>query len=108
MPPNIDKGISQSPTVEKGTIRVKIGSPVYTVDGFNVIIDCNVISGHLPVTIFWFYNQQYDQSRENMSTLTVTDAKDGDNITCKAENSIGFDVQFTQINIVYKKFCIAK
>ena len=81
---------------------------LYTVKGLNVIIVCNVI-GDPPISISWLKNdhEQLDHSR-NMSTLIVTNARDGDNFTCIAENHIGSDRSFSQIFFVHmhKKFCI--
>ena len=36
---------------------------------------------------------------ENVNTITITDAEDGDVITCRAENDIGFDESHTTINV---------
>ena len=99
--------MSQSPSVVKGNIKVKIGSPVYTVDGFNINIICNVTSGESPITISWFHNNEPDQYRGNVSSIMITNATAGDVFTCRAYNKIGFDIKHTQINFVYKSFCIA-
>jgi len=69
-------------------MRVKIGTPIYVIDGFDVIIDCDIDSGTPPITIHWFCNGQLDPSRGNVSTITVTDANDGDVIMFRADNNI--------------------
>ena len=35
---------------------VKIGTPVYVYNGFDVIIDCKFLNGSIPITIKWFRN----------------------------------------------------
>ena len=104
---SIDGGVSQSPSVEKGNIKTKIGSPVYTVDGFNITIICNVTRGEPPITISWFHNNQTDQYRGNVSSVMITNATAGDVFTCKADNKRGCDTKRTQIKFVHKSFCIA-
>jgi len=86
----------------RGTIRVDIGTPVYVIDRFDVIIDCDIDSGTPPITIRWFRNGQLDPSRGNVSTITVTDAIDGDVFMCRADNNIGFDIESTTINVFGK------
>ena len=96
-------------SVEKGIIRVKIGTPVYITDESIVIIDCNA-KGIPPITHIWFHNNKLDWLRGDVSsiTITVTNAADvhGDIYTCRAENRIGFDVMNTTIYYVKKEFCI--
>ena len=104
-PPCIDKGpdIPQPCIITKGNKRVKIGSPVYILDGYNVTIDCNA-SGTCtpPITITWvlFRNgisipmDEYD----NVNTITIPNVKDEDVVTCRA-NSIEFDEVFSTIII---------
>lgn len=106
--PVIEEGGSQPPSAEKGVIRVNIGTTVYTINGFNIIITCNVNSGGIPVTISWFRNNELDQSKENSSSITVTDAMEGDVFTCKAENEVGFDRKNTVIKFTKNAFCVAK
>ena len=103
--PSIDGGVSQSPSVEKGNIKAKIGSPVYMVDGFNITIICNIIRGEPPITISWFHNNQ--PYRGNVSSIMITNATAGDVFTCTANNTKGSDIKHTQINFVHKSFCIA-
>jgi len=86
--------------VPSGNQIVDIGTPVYVVDGYNVTIDCDVISGVPPITISWFHNG--DLFRGNVSTITITDANDGDVFTCRAENNIGYDKHETTLNVFGK------
>ena len=90
---------------------MKIGTPVYIIDKFNVTIDCNVYRGAHPIKFSWFLNNTLDQSRGNVPsiTITVTNAADvhGDDYTCKAENHRGFDSVNTTISYVKNLFCIA-
>jgi len=85
-----------------GTMRVDIGSPVYVVDGSDVVIDCDIASGTPPITIHWFCNGQPDPSRGNVSTITVNDANSGDVFMCRADNKIGFDMESTTISVFGK------
>ena len=103
-PPVIDEGIfvPQPPNIISDNKRVKIGTPVYVVNGFNVTIDCGIIRGESPITISWLHNGVPDPSRGNVSTITITDASDGDVFTCRANNSIDFDVEKTTINVFSK------
>ena len=90
---------------------MKIGNPVYITDKFNVTIDCNVYRGKYPITFSWFLNNTLDQSRGNVSsiTITVTNAEDvhGDGYTCKAENHRGSDSMNSTIFRLENEFCIA-
>ena len=103
-PPDIDEGpfIPQPSTVISEDKTVDIGSPVYVVDGFDVTIDCRILTGTRPITISWFRNGMPDPSRGNVSTITVTDYSDGDRFTCRADNNIGFDIEMTTINVFSK------
>ena len=104
VPPDIDEGplVPQPPSIPSVDMKVKIGTPVYVVDGYNVTIDCNITLGTPPVTISWFHNGQPDLSRANFSTIIVTDAKDDDVFACRADNNIGFDVKNTTIKVFDK------
>ena len=92
----------QPPKVISDKQSVKIGTPVYVVDGFNVTIDCDVISEVPPINITWCRNGVPDLFRGNVSTITITDASDGDVFTCRAENNIGCDKKETIINVFGK------
>ena len=76
--------------------RVKIGTDVYVINGYNVTIDCNA-SGTPPITFSWLLNGT--EFRGNDSTITITNATYGDVITCRANNSIGFDEESTTIQV---------
>ena len=100
-PPDIDQGsfVPQPVEIANGTMRVKIGTPVYVADGFNVIIDCNISYGTLPINFTWFRNGSLYPTEGNVSTITITDASDGDVFTCRADNIIGFDMKNTTITV---------
>ena len=83
-------------------MEVKIGSPVYVLDGFDVNLVCDILSGMRPITIVWFHNGVLDTTRRNVSTITVTDYNDQDVYTCRAENDVGFDEESTTINVLGK------
>ena len=104
-PPDIDEGsfVSQPSTVTNGMKKVKIGSPVYVRKGYNVVIVCNIADGTPSITIQWFRNGSPDPTRGNVSTITITDARNGDVFKCRADNNIGFDSESTIINIIYGK-----
>ena len=91
--------MTEQPTTEPGDKRVNVGSPVNIFRGFNLTIDCIVINGTPPFTILWLRNDT-EQIGSNSSSITinVTDAYDGDNITCRADN-IGYDMATTTINV---------
>ena len=99
----IDNGVSQSPFVKNGVITAKIGAPVYIVDGFSVTLVCNVTKGDPPISISWLHNGMPSESWGNVSTITVTNATDGDVFTCIAQNKRGFDAKRTEIYFLYKK-----
>ena len=105
-PPDIDEGpfIPRPPTVKDGKKKVKIGSPVYIREGANILIDCDIANGTPPITIQWFRNGSPDPTRGNVSTITITDARNGDVFKCRADNNIGFDSESTIINIIYGKW----
>ena len=104
VPPDIDEGpfIPLPDTVTRGHVTVKIGSPVYVVDGFDVIINCNILTGTSPVTILWFHNGVLDLSLGGNNSVTINDARDGDVFTCRADNIIGLENETSIINIFGK------
>ena len=107
--PVIDEGsfVPRPSVIGSGTKRVKIGTPVYVQDGFDVIIDCIIVGGKLPITITWFRNGSSDLTRGNASTtITITDASNGDVFECRAENNIGFDIKNTTIHVECSKYII--
>ena len=100
--PDIDEGsfVSRPSTVTDGTKKVKIGSPAYVRDGFDVIIDCNIVVGTPPITIQWFHNGSPNPQRGNTTTITIGNPRNGDVFKCRADNNIGFDTESTTIYIV--------
>ena len=111
-PPDIDKGV-KPPRASKGVVRVKIGTPVYIIDNFNVTIDCNITRGKQPVILSWLHdNTLFNQTIGTASSITipVTNAADidGDVYTCRAEDVIGYDEMNTTIYYLKNKneFCI--
>ena len=103
----VDAGGSKPLSVENGTITVNVGSTVYTVYGFTIIIICNVTVGEAPFNTTWYRNgKQINLSAGNVSNITVTDATEDDVFTCKANNWKGFDQQNTTIRFANNTFCI--
>ena len=103
-PPEIDEGshVPRPSVITRGNKRVKIGTPVYIHDGFDIIIDCNIVNGTPPITIQWFRNGSPDPTRGNVSTITIVNAtSNGDVFTCRAENIEGSDTKSTVIIIDY-------
>ena len=87
---------------------MNVRSTVYTVNGLTIVIICNVIIGEPPITISWLRNGVLDQSRGNVSTITVTDGLQDDVFTCRAENRRGNTQQDTRIQLPNNStFCIA-
>ena len=78
-------------------MEVQIGSPAYIIDGANITLFCDILSGTPPITIMWFHNGVIDPTRGNVSTITVTNYNDGDVYTCRAETDVGFDEESTTI-----------
>ena len=76
---------------------------MYIHDGFDVIIDCNIVNGTPPITIQWFRNGSPDTTRGNVSTITITDASNGDVFKCRADNIEGADTEYTTIHVEYGK-----
>ena len=105
-PPVIDEGsfIPRPSVITRGNKRVKIGTPVYVHSGFDVIIDCNISNGSSPITIQWFRNASPYPTRGNVSTITITDARNGDVFKCRVDNVIGFDTENTTIYVEYGKY----
>ena len=112
VPPDIDEGpfLPPPPSVLPEDIEVQIGSDAYVIDGFDVTIVCNILTGIRPITIVWFHNGMVDPTRGNVSTITVTNYNDGDVFTCRADNDVGFDEESTTINVfgkwIAKNYCI--
>ena len=109
-PPVIDKGsfVPRPSVITRGNKRVKIGTPVYVHSGFDVISDCNIVNGTPPINITWFRNGSPYPTRGSVSTITITDASNGDVFKCRADNIIGFDTENTTIHVEYGKYiCIS-
>ena len=52
------------------------------------------------MTVLWHRNNvDIFPSEGNSSTITITDAKDGDNVSCRAKNSMGSDVATSIIHV---------
>lgn len=98
--------MAQPPIVESGVMTTLIGGPLYIVHGISINIVCDVYDAIFPVTIKWLYNGELDQSKENMSTITVNDANDGDIFTCIIKNELGCDKKDTYIYFIHSHFCI--
>ena len=83
-------------------MTVKIGSPVYVVDGSDVIINCSILTGTPPVTFIWLRNGVLDSSLGNADSITINYYMDGDMFTCRADNNIGYDNETSIINMFGK------
>ena len=88
---------------QEATRQFNIGTPVYVYTGYDVTIDCNIVNGTPPITIQWFRNGSPDSTRGNVSTITITDANNGDVFQCRADNIAGFDTENTVIHVEYGK-----
>ena len=104
-PPVIDKGsfIPRPSVIARGNKRVKIGTPAYIYNGFDITIDCNFVNGTPPINITWFRNESPYPTRGSVSTITITDASNGDVFKCRAGNMIGFDTESTTVYVEYGK-----
>ena len=102
----IDEGshVPRPSVITRGNKTVNIGAPVYVYSGYDVIIDCNNVNGTPPITIQWFRNGSPDSTRGNVSTITITDASNGDVFQCRADNTEGYDIEKTTIHIEYGKY----
>ena len=102
-----DEDMLQPVSVENRMIRVRIRITAFIFDGLVVQIVCKATSmnGH-PITISWLRNGEHDQTRGNVTTITVTDANHGDVFTCVAENVFGSNRKDTKIIFVHEYFCI--
>ena len=104
VPPDIDEGpfIDLPDSLPPGDVTVKIGSPVYVVDGSDVIINCDILTGTPPVTIIWLRNGVLDSSLGSANSVTIDDYVEGDTFTCRADNNIGFDTETSTISVFGK------
>ena len=105
-PPDLDRGsfVPRPSVITKGNKRVKIGTSVYVRDGFDVIIDCNIVNGTRPINITWFRNGSPYPTRGNVNTITITNASNGDVFNCRVDNIVGFDIERTVIHVEYGKY----
>ena len=101
-PPDIDEGpdIKMPDNITEGNKRVTIGSSVYVHDGYSVTIDCTTVSGTPPITITWVHNETLIAEDVNSITINASDAINGEIITCRANNSVGFDEEGTTIYVL--------
>ena len=102
--PNIDEGpvIPRPYSIKPEHKTVKIGSPVYIIDGFDLTIVCVTINGTPTITVRWFYNGVFNPSWMNASTITILNIglnMNGDHYTCRADNDVGYDEHTTTINV---------
>ena len=90
----------EKPIPGPGNKRVNVGNPVNISSGANLTIDC-IVTGTPPITITWIRINDNQIIGSNSSTITivVTNTTDGDNIMCRADNNIGFDMATTTINV---------
>ena len=105
-PLDIDEGplIPPPPDVKSENISVKIGFPVFILDRFDrdVIIDCIFLLEYIQLPSVGFTIDY------NVSTIRVTDYRDGDVFSCKVDDIIGFDEESTAIRRVRTHFCIIR
>ena len=94
--------MSPPPTVPPGDMEVQIGSPAYVIDGADVTLVCDILTGTHPITIMWLHNGVVDSTRGNVSNIVVTNYNDGDEYTCRADNDVGYDNKSTTINVFGK------
>ena len=91
-------------------MTVAIGTPVYIVDGYDLTIACNIINGTTPITISWYRNGVVDSSKENVSAITISNVDinkdDGVVYTCRADNAVGYDTEYTSVNVFSKSLAI--
>ena len=110
-PPDIDEGsfVPRPPVFTFSNKIVKIGTPVYIFDGYNVTIVCNIIAGTLPMAIQWYLNGSPHSTGGNLNVtnLTITNASDGDFWQCRVSNAYGIDIENTTIHVLPSKYvCI--
>ena len=89
-------------TVPLRDMEVHMGSPAYVIDGADITLVCDIVSGTRPISIMWLHNGVVDPTRGNVSAITVFNYNDQDEYTCRAENDIGFDEASTTINVFGK------
>ena len=96
--------IPQPQVIPNTDVTVMIGSPAYIVDGYDLTITCNVITGTPPINISWYRNG--DSSRRNTSAIAISNVNinkdNGVVYTCRAENDKGYDEQLTIVNVFSK------
>ena len=100
VPPDIDEGkhIERPTNITEGNKTVKIGSPVYVLNGYNVTIICTTVNGTPPISIMWELNgESIDGDANNNYSITITNPNNTDIITCRAHNNIGSDDEHTKI-----------
>ena len=107
-PPDIDEGshVPRPFVFSLGNKSVKIGTPVYIFDGYNVTIVCNIVSGTLPIAIRWYHNGSPYPTGGSLSVtnLTITNANDGDFWQCRVSNPYGIDIENTTIHVLPRKY----
>ena len=63
------------------------------------------MNGTPPINITWFRNgSPYPTEGNTSTTITITDARNGDVFKCRADNDIGFDTENTTIYVKYGKY----
>lgn len=90
---------------------VKIGSPAYIIDGFNLTIVCRTVSGTPPINIKWFHNGVLSPSWMNASNITLLNVglnMSNDKFTCRAYNDKGYDEHSTTIKLFGEKLMVNK
>ena len=108
-PPDIDEGshVPRPFVFSLGNKSVKIGTPVYIFDGYNVTIVCNIVSGTLPIAIRWYHNGSPYPTGGSLSVtnLTITNVtSNGDFWECRVSNSYGIVIENTTIHVLPSKY----
>ena len=59
------------------------------------------MAGTPPINIFWLRNNVVERnlSDSNSSTYTISDAEDGDNVSCEARSDMGVDMATSTIHV---------
>lgn len=78
---------------------VTIGNPVTVVEGYNVTINCDVLTGSPPINTSWYRNGVLHPIKD-VASITITPV-DGENITCRTGNHEKFTIITVQAAGMY-------
>ena len=89
--------------ITKGWRIIDIGATAYIRSGYDVIIRCYNSRGTRPLHWLWFRNGSLHPTRKDVTSIRITNARDGDVFKCRMWNHVAYDTESSTIYVEYGK-----